>query len=108
MGYPMTYQRVISRNGLADGDYGTLPTRWAGPLSGGPTTYRDDPEWQRTFEMWAAERKQLAGRIQSIAGDLRRLEGDALDEQAITVYIVNKTGVDMDTVALVLRAFMEW
>jgi len=105
MGYPMTFQRIISRNGLADGDYEHPPSRW---LLASPTTIETDSKYTRIIELWGEQNRSLNGRLQFFAGDLRRLEHDALDERAINAYIVSKTGVDADTVALVLRAFMEW
>lgn len=84
MGYPMTFQRVVNRNGLKDGSYEYPPSMWFGDAEG------------------------LRKRAMLLAGDLRRLENDALDEQAICGHIADRTGIDRDTVAAVLKEFISW
>jgi hypothetical protein len=93
MGYPMTYSRLIHRNGLVDGTYGSTGTT---------VNIAALPEWaQQPVAL-------MAGRFGAICGDLRRLEKDALDEHAICDHIADKTGIDRDTVAGVLREFFAW
>lgn len=43
-----------------------------------------------------------------LLGDLRRLEEDTVDEKATCLYISRKTGIDVETVAAVLKEFMAW
>jgi len=68
MGYPMTYGRMISRNGLGGG-YGHNPEIK-------PTQAYPDPQSQQP------ENKQYS----LIAGDLRRLEQDQRDDQHLKEY----------------------
>jgi len=92
MGYPMTYGRVVSRNGL-HGDYDTR---------GVAINIAALPEWAQK------EVGALAARFGMICGDLRRLERDVVDERAVCDHIAVKTGVDRDVVAGVLREFFAW
>lgn len=43
-----------------------------------------------------------------LAGDLRRLETDTVDERATCLYISQKTGIDVNAVAAVLAEFIKW
>jgi hypothetical protein len=94
MGYPMTYRRVLNRNGLADGDYDKLPQSKAHLFSGDLTfeTLKRIQEMERLFR--------------AISGDLRRLEKDSVDEKAICLLIAEKTGLAPDTVAGVIKEFL--
>jgi hypothetical protein len=85
MGYPMTFRRVVNRNGLNDGDYGKPPQTWS--AYGG---------------------SDLSQKATLLAGDLRRLERDAVDENAICAHIAGKTGIDREIVAAVLKEFISW
>lgn len=102
MGYPMSWRRVISRNGLHEGDYASPPVGWQVHVN---VREQDD-----AVDRVAAVRRErcLAYQRQasSLAGDLRRLEHDALDESAVCQSIVSKTGVAADDVAAVLQAFL--
>lgn len=106
MSYPMTWQRVVKRNGLEDGDYGVTPTaiHYDVAVNKNPA---DDGE-----PMVAQVRREalvrLTGRFQNLAGDLRRLERDSQDERATCKYIAARIGVDEDTVAAVLKEFLAW
>jgi hypothetical protein len=111
MGYPMTLRRVLDRNGLRDGDYGQTPQNLK---HGAPTTVRSvNDEWKitRYFEnerLWHEDAERWNGRMANLAGDLRRLEHDTLDENAICKHIAGRTGVDADSVAAVLKAYLEF
>ena len=112
----MTLRRVLDRNGLRDGDYGTPPSGWQ---TAGPVTIADhgffgssgqDPvDWyQKAIADWRGEREGLGSRLCMLAGDLRRLERDTVDEAAICRHITARTGVDADSVAAVLKAYLEF
>jgi hypothetical protein len=115
MGYPMTYKRVLSRNGLSDGDYSTAPQSWFAP---GPITIADhaffessgqDPVawYSKAIDDWRTDRTGILSRLRRLAGDLRRLEADSVDEQWQVERIHRLTGVAQDDIAAVLRAFMD-
>lgn len=115
MGYPMTYQRVINRNRLQDGAYDQEPVDWyaAPPKTAWSLLEDKEPayliEHGKRLEQYhneAAERWN--DRIRGLVGDLRRLEADAVDEEAICSYVADRTGVDAETVAAVLKEFMAW
>lgn len=111
MGYPMTYQRVIKRNRL-EGDYGTR-------MSGMNTKPYDremlkefNPEVDR-IEVLLSHASMLGKEIDSLnsrwgvfMGDLRRLEQDAVDENAICAQIASRTGIENSVVAAVLKEFL--
>jgi hypothetical protein len=116
MGYPMTYSRILDRNGLKDGDYDTPPERWF--LNAPATAWsimenRSSKEeilahGKHLEEIYKEHCKRVQGRITMLTGDLRRLEKDTLDEGTTVQTIAAQTGVDTDTVAAVLRAFIAW
>ena len=81
MGYPMTWDRVIHRNGLC-GNYTRLRV-------GNAVWPTDDTN--RNLLM--------------ICGDIRRLEQDSVDGQYATQLIAERAGVDKETVVRVLRSF---
>jgi hypothetical protein len=103
MGYPMTYKRVVNRNGLMDGDYGKSPARhrkvvitnatdsWATKIYHFDSVAKRCDEYEKSFEL--------------LAGDLRRLENDSQDEQLVCMRIAAKTGIGADVVAAVLLEF---
>lgn len=98
----MSYRRVIARNGLADGSYTVTPELWLANVN----TF---PHNDGHLEVSKARRERLGGlehRATMLAGDLRRLESDAVDEKAICNLISGQTGVNADDVAAVLAAFM--
>jgi DNA-binding NarL/FixJ family response regulator len=105
MGYPMTWQRVVNRNGLADGSYDAVPAAWA------PGNVEKNVHAQAVSSVleWRRERLEaLAHKARMLAGDLRRLELDSVDEGATCKEIARRTGIDVDTVAAVLKEFMSW
>lgn len=104
MSYPMTYQRVIHRNGLADGDYEKPPGVWQCRVN---TREIDDIN----ASVSKVRRKRLLeyeNSVSILAGDLRRLEQDTRDERATCAYIAHRTGVDKEEVAAVLKEFLDW
>ena len=109
MGYPMTYQRVVNRNQiLKGGDYAQAPLI----VFHAPTImpdYIDDPNVnKRAFEAAREELERANSMIRMVNGDLRRLERDAVDENATCVRIAQRTGIDEETVAAVLKEFFSW
>lgn len=82
MGYPMTYQRVLNRNRLKDGDYQESP-----PIHINGMT---------------------KGQIENLLGDLRRLEQDTQDENALVKHIQFRTNIDPEVIAAVLKEFINW
>jgi hypothetical protein len=120
MGYPMTLKRVVNRNGLADGDYDQDPTRstW-GRMNTRLAVDAEEmdrlrgviPDWEPFLEKlireWGKELNTQYGKWRSLAGDLRRLESDTVDEKSICELVAFRTHVGVDDVAAVLRAFME-
>lgn len=111
MGYPMTLRRVLDRNGLRDGDYGQVPQALRHTA---PVTVASASDEFKLANYFGNERlaKESAdtwnGRLALLAGDLRRLERDTLDEGAICKRISERTGVDADSVAAVLKAYLEF
>jgi hypothetical protein len=116
MGYPMTWQRFVNRNGLVDGDYQKPPKSWPQPR--GATHIGLDEEfcgfqdaealaraYRNSRQRELDDHTGLVHRFGGLAGDLRRLETDALDERAICGLIAEKTGLDADSVAAVLKEF---
>lgn len=113
MGYPMTFKRLVNRNRL-EGDYGTKMT--------GINTRPWDRIFLDSFQSdvdridvlldhaaaLSRELESLNQRWGAVMGDLRRLEKDAVDEQALCQQIASRTGVDRDLVAIVLKEFFSW
>jgi hypothetical protein len=110
MGYPMTLSRVLNRNGLADGDYGTTPARWHAAFASVYDGSTGDPmDWYRKLAaQYGRHCERQNSSVQLLAGDLRRLERDTVDEQAICQHVARRTGADADLVAAVLKAYLEF
>lgn len=111
MGYPMTYRRFVSRNGLGEGGYDhsgkPLPVQWAKHIN---TTHPGigTPEGLRDV-IWplAVDRlHQYEVQVAMLLGDLRRLEEDTVDEGPLCAMIAQKAGVDKEVVAAVLQAWL--
>jgi len=100
MGYPMTYQRVVNRNGLAVGNYGEPPSD--APFVG----WNTEALGHMPLSDLRHEVERCRGLISNICGDLRRLEKDAVDERGICKQVANATGVDAEVVAAVLKEFV--
>lgn len=103
MGYPMTWQRVLRRNNLLSGGYATAPTGWDTQVNVNSTV---DPH--AALEILQAQRLRLLRyekQATLLAGDMRRLEEDARDEQAICEHIAKRTLLGAAEVAAVLKEF---
>jgi hypothetical protein len=100
MGYPMTWIRIILRNGLIDGNYVDSPTHWA---------VNCNMSKESDATMGAVRREYLERfdhKIKMLTGDVRRLEEDVTDEAAICQRIADKLKMNKDDVAAVLLEFM--
>lgn len=107
MGYPMTFRRVIDRNSLQDGDYDEPPSRHAIRVptdAASATTLSIEETKIHRHDHLANRCEEYEAAFRMIAGDLRRLERDTLDERGCEL-IAARVGTDADTVAAVLR---EW
>jgi hypothetical protein len=111
----MTYQRVVNRNHLNEGGYGD-PGRHAINVNLGPDGYdhREDPNGDAftaaIFPHAATRLRDYERAFTMLLGDLRRLEHDAVDENVNGVcgYIAQRTGIESEVVAAVLKEFMAW
>jgi hypothetical protein len=109
MGYPMTYQRVIHRNGLYEGDYDHLPPNLSVHVNLDNKGLVTQDEFDKAMVDHYRERlRQYERTTRMLLGDLRRLEVDAVDEQATAQAVAHRTGIDAETVAAVLKEFMAW
>lgn len=112
MGYPMTFQRVLNRNGLADGDYVNSPQRHAKNVNTDATTGTagEDSFKIAIFPHLAQRVDGYEQAFKMLAGDLRRLEQDAVDENpnGVCGHIARQTGLEMEVVAMVLKEFTAW
>lgn len=104
MGYPMTWQRLVSRNGLQEGDYDELPFQWAVRVN----TNREDDGITAVGKIRRERLREYERQVSMLVGDVRRLERDAKDEGAVCAYIAHRTGVAADNVAAVLKEFIDW
>ena len=126
MGYPMTWQRVLNRNGLAQSVldyhsndwYGTLKTvdnRWHLTYPFTLPEYiatADEEKLRSLLDVYIKYGQQATednnSRVSMFLGDLRRFVHDAVDEDGICKYIAEKTHIDENDVAAVLKEFMAW
>lgn len=117
MGYPMTFRRVLHRNGFVDGDYTDPPERHRLRVNidepglmtkaNGDPAFADDAEFFVAMgSIWRERLKTYDTALRALSGDLRRLEQDTVDEGSLCQQIVLRTGIDADTVAAVLAEFM--
>jgi hypothetical protein len=109
MGYPMTFRRVMNRNGLQDGDYTTPPERHARRVITNATEATLQSEQETLIGRaphWAKRVEEYEQVFKMLAGDLRRLERDAVDEYSICQRIAARTGINADVVAAVLKEFI--
>lgn len=103
MGYPMTWLRVIRRNGMERGDYERAGWKWQANVNTQPLV---DPRAHADILEVRRERiQQYENAARLLFGDLRRLELDALDENSICHWIADRTVVAPDVVAHVLKEF---
>jgi tetrahydromethanopterin S-methyltransferase subunit H len=111
MGYPMTFQRVVNRSGLGDGDYNTAPQRHQSRCITNATEASIASEEETMLArapIWADRVDEYEKAFKMLAGDLRRLQSDAVDEGATCIHIAGRTGLDAEIVAAVLKEFMSW
>lgn len=106
MGYPMTWKRLLSRNQVADGTYDVVPERFALMLGVNRNPKDDGNDAVGEVRRMALDNAERWARM--FAGDLRRLERDTVDERATCSVIANRTGIDMEVVATVLKEFFAW
>ena len=104
----MTWRRVIHRNALSDGDYLKAPLGWSlqvnvtDPGLGSMEELRGHVWPYLVIRAEGYERQ-----AKNLAGDLRRLELDALDEGEICLAIERTTMVPSEVVAVVLQEFLK-
>jgi len=113
MGYPMSYRRVINRNGLAEGGYDDKTSPPVSPSAfPGPDKFLPDVDYvallRKELEHRRATIEDMWNKRRMLLGDLRRLELDSVDEHATCQSIALKTGIDAETVAVVLKEFIAW
>lgn len=100
MGYPMTYQRLIDRNGLQGGYDG-----FGDPVSDGVGA----PQWSQMdherFQGWPRVPHRQPHHS-PIAGDMRRVEADQRDAKHLDEY-ARLAGITPEQVSAVLTAFFE-
>lgn len=110
MGYPMTFSRFLARNDLKTGDYDSLEK--IRPFSTKTKDFGPGVEVEDVLRDHIAhlesKLQKMYNSIAMIKGDLRRLEQDALDEHSLCMYISEKTDIDPNTVAGVLKEFLTW
>lgn len=104
----MTYQRVVNRNRLRVGGYNDAGDWEVSANLDHPGTLSVDEFHRVQFSFVAEEMKRREGGLRMLLGDLRRLEQDAVDEQATVLHIARRTGIDPEIVAAVLKEFMSW
>lgn len=97
----MTWQRLVKRNGLEDGDYADPGRGWRANVNVSATVdHVPDISALRRGEL-----EHFEQRAANLAGDVRRLERDARDERTVAETIARRTGIDVDRVAGVLKEF---
>ena len=107
MGYPMTWQRFVNRNGLKEGDYDNVPAAHALRVNVDRPALTTEEEFRLSVFPHLVERLRSYERSYGLLlGDLRRLERDTLDEQAVAQQISRQTGIDADIVAGVLKEYL--
>jgi hypothetical protein len=112
MGYPMTWQRFIKRNQLGPerggGDYSDAGAHKLLLNLDRPGLGTLEELQMRQVPHMIEYVKQLESRYRTMLGDLRRLEMDSTDENAVCNHIVAATGIEPDSVATVLKEFFAW
>lgn len=95
MGYPMTWQRILNRNGISfDKDSASFTPGSGWNLSG------------HTAPVLVLEISRAQSSCRALIDDLRRLTSDTVDERWICDEIYRRTGIEQDVVAAVLKEFM--
>lgn len=104
MGYPMTFQRLLNRNQIADGTYEAAPETWRPRVNlqvEVPAGAKDG-----VLEVRRKQLIQYETQAKMLAGDLQRFLKDAVDERAVCTAIAERTQLDADTVAAVIKEFL--
>jgi hypothetical protein len=113
MGYPMTFQRVLKRSHLEDGDYKVVPDdNRVYPAKNQYRVETTNPEWyedllKKEINRLSNELIRQENRRNLLLGDLRRLEKDTADENSIAKQIGFRTGISADLVAAVLAEYIK-
>lgn len=107
MGYPMTYKRVVGRNRLDDGNWHS---------SGSGVAWRSIDDYtvgeaiglaQTLLMGWNDAAKRHNQRVAMLLDDMDRLRRDTLDEGSVCELIAQRTGVDAEVVAAVLKEWLD-
>lgn len=106
MGYPMTFKRVVQRNNLVTGDYDTSPKYHSYSNPVWDKQYQNEELLLDIIKHYTETVNRLNDYFKRLAGDLRRLEHDVVDEDALCSLIANRTKIEPDVVAAVLKEFM--
>lgn len=110
MGYPMTYQRVISRSGLAPNSQPSVAYNLAEVDRNVLAKLPDDAARISLLTFRVDDLAKLATNAQrhhaNLKDDLRRLERDATDEGSIIRQLHDRTGIPRDHIAGVLKEFL--
>lgn len=117
MGYPLTFQRLLNRNNLQDVDYGSkLSGVNTGPgrtmLDVTAADFNEGVDFvhllKKDIKLLYQEIDRVNQKWSMLCGDIKRLQKDAVDEAAICNHIAHETGLNVEMVAAVLKAWMEW
>lgn len=95
MGYPMTWRRVIQRNGIE------APGIWDAMVN-------ISADVDASVSVSAVRRERIvcyADQVRLLRDDIRRLIQDSQDETAVCAQIYRRTGLATDIVAAVLKEF---
>jgi len=100
----MTWKRVVNRNGLADGDYYKSPSRHLQRLV---LKQESDEAKLALYDLMVRQIESYDHSLRMLAGDLRRLETDAVDEREVCRIVSQRSGIDdMNIVAAVIKEFL--
>ena len=97
MGYPMTWQRLIHRNGITP----DFPMQWDANVN----TSEQHDTIANLSRIRAERLERLAKQGASLQADVARLVIDAQDEQALCRHIAERALIPPDVVAAVLKEF---
>lgn len=101
MGYPMTWQRVVGRNRLNE------DAAWHA-YAGADVDESGHERLHLAYEHWRRAADAFNRRVASLRSDIARLESDTRDEGSICQRIAERTHIEADVVAAVLKEFLSW
>ena len=105
----MTFQRFIKRNGLHNGDYNIAPEKHRIRVNLDSPGLMPEEDFIRHIHPYhVTQIKEYEAAFKMMAGDLRRLEIDTVDESAICNIISDRIKIPKDIVAAVLKEFMAY